>query len=230
MPSKPTMHGCLTHAIARNLSRAKIVGLGSGSTMAAFVKELTNLPSKSSICFVTTSLQIEIEAENAGLETVDLSKLNAVDIVFDGADQIDSNFNMIKGGGGALLREKLLMSAANKVVILADFTKYVEHFTRSIPIEVHKLARSIIQQKLEMLGGRPLLRKAENGYPYITENGNIILDTLFESIEDPIHTEIELRSIPGISEVGLFRRADEYYKVKEDGSFELFQPGRKLIT
>ena len=221
------MYGCVKHAIARNLSCGKIVGLGSGSTIAAFVNELTNLPSKSTICFVATSLQIEIEAENAGLQTVDLSKVNAVDVVFDGADQIDSNLNMIKGGGGALLREKLLMSAANKVVILADFTKYVERFTRPIPIEVHKSARSIIQRKLEMLGGKPLLRIAENGYPYITENGNIILDTLFASIEKPIDMELELRSIPGIFEVGLFRRADEYYKVKEDGSFEVFELGMK---
>ena len=221
------MYDCLKHAIARNLSPGKIVGLGSGRTMAALVKELTNLPFKSSIRFVTTSLQIEIEAENAGLETVDLSRLNAVDVVFDGADQIDSNFNMIKGGGGALLREKLLMSAAHKVVILADFSKYVERFTRSIPIEVHKSARSIVQRKLELLGGRPLLRIAENGYPYITENGNIILDTLITSVENPIHLEIELRSIPGILEVGLFGRADEYYKVKVDGSFEVFEPGKK---
>lgn len=221
------MHDCVKQVIARHLSRGKIVGLGSGSTMAALVKELANLSFKSSIRFVTTSLQIEIEAENAGLETLDLSRLNTVDVVFDGADQIDSNFNMIKGGGGALLREKLLMSAANKVVILADFSKYVERFTQSIPIEVHKSARSIVQRKLDMLGGRPLLRIAENGYPYTTENGNIILDTLFTSIENPIHREIELRSMPGILEVGLFGRADEYYKVHEDGSFEVFESDKK---
>ncbi len=220
------MQACAKHAIAHNLSPGKIVGLGSGTTMAALVGELAELPFKSSIRFVTTSLQIEIEAENAGLEIIDASRLKGIDIVFDGADQIDSNFNMIKGGGGALLREKLLISAASKVVILADFAKYVDRFTRSIPIEIHKYARSIIQGKLEILGGRSLLRLSENGYPYITESGNIILDTSFTSIENPILKDIELRQIPGVFEVGLFRKADVYYKVKEDGSFEVIQPRR----
>jgi ribose 5-phosphate isomerase A len=218
------MHGCVKHAIANYLSSGQLVGLGSGSTMAAFVGLLAELPFKSSILFVTTSLQIEIEAERAGLETTDGSKSKTVDIVFDGADQIDSNFNMIKGGGGALLKEKVLISAANKVVILADFTKYVERFTRSIPIEIHKSARSIIQNKLEKLGGRAELRVSENGYPCFTENGNVILDTLFSCIEDPIQMEIELKHIPGIFEVGLFSRGDVYYKVKKDGSFEVIQP------
>jgi ribose 5-phosphate isomerase A len=195
--------------------------------MAAFVDLLTELPFKSSVRFITTSLQIEIEAEKAGLETTDVSKSKAIDVVFDGADQIDSNFNMIKGGGGALLKEKVLISAANKVVILADITKYVERFTRSIPIEIHKSARSIIQNKLEMLGGRAELRVSGNGYPCFTENGNIILDTLFSSLEDPIQMELELRHIPGIFEVGLLSRGDVYYKIKKDGSFEVIQPGKK---
>jgi ribose 5-phosphate isomerase A len=220
------MHECAKHAIANYFSSGQIVGLGSGSTMAAFVGQLTELPLKSSIRFITTSLQIEIEAEKAGLEITDVSKSKVVDIVFDGADQIDSNYNMIKGGGGALLNEKLLISAANKVVILADFTKYVERFTRSIPIEIHKSGRSIIQNKLEKLGGRAELRVSRNGYPYFTENGNLILDTLFSFIEDPIQMEVELKHIPGIFEVGLFSRGDVYYKIKKDGSFEVIQPGK----
>ena len=128
---------------------------------------------------------------------------------------------MIKGGGGALLREKILISAAKKVVIVADASKFVQSFSRSVPIEVHPMARSILSKKLAEMGGQPLLRTLDKGYPLVTENGNLILDTFFPSISDPKKMEGELKNFAGVLEVGLFtRRADIYYKAKEDGSFE----------
>ena len=204
----------------------QVVGLGSGSTMAVLVRELADLPYKTSVEFVTTSIQIKIEAEKVGLKIVDESSFADIDVVFDGADQIDSDFNMIKGGGGALLREKVLISAANKVVILADVTKFVKQLTQPIPIEVHKFARSPVMKRLKEVGGSPKLRTMDKGYPYITENGNIVLDTSFSSLENPRSKEIELKSIPGVLEVVLFTRANIYYKAKNDGSFEIIQPGR----
>jgi ribose 5-phosphate isomerase A len=144
-----------------------------------------------------------------------------MDIVFDGADQIDSKYNMIKGGGGALLREKILISAAKKVVIVADESKFVESFKRSVPIEVHPMARSLASKKLEEMKGKPKLRMLDKGYPFVTENGNLILDVLFPPITDAIKMELELKNIAGVLEVGIFtRRADIYYKAKADGSFE----------
>ena len=203
------------------LRGVKVIGLGSGSTVGFIVREMDDLPDKESIEFMPTSLQIKLEAEKCSLRIADENRIPQIDIAFDGADQIDSKFNMIKGGGGALLREKILISAAKKVVIVADAPKFVQSFSRSVPIEVHPMARSIVSKKLVEVGGRPVLRTLDKGYPLITENGNLILDTFFPSIADPKKMELELKNIAGVLEVGFFtRRADIYYKAKNDGSFE----------
>jgi ribose 5-phosphate isomerase A len=199
----------------------KVVGLGSGSTVSFIVRELAKLSDKRSIEFVPTSLQIKLEAEKSSLRIADENTIPDMDIVFDGADQIDSKYNMIKGGGGALLREKILISAAKKVVIVADASKFVDSLSRSVPIEVHPMARSLVTNKLEEMGGTPVLRKLDKGYPFVTENGNLILDVLFPTIADPKKMEIELKNIAGVLEVGIFTRmADIYYKAKTDGSFD----------
>jgi len=201
---------------------SKVVGLGSGSTVSYIVREMSKLPGKESMEFVPTSLQIKIEAEKSTLRIADESRIPDIDIVFDGADQIDGKFNMIKGGGGALLREKILISAAKKVVIVADAAKFVQSFSRSVPIEVHPMARSSVAKRLAEIGGQPMMRTLDKGYPFITENGNIILDTIFPSIPDPKKKEVELKGIAGVLEVGLFtRRADIYYKAKTDRTFEV---------
>jgi ribose 5-phosphate isomerase A len=199
----------------------KVVGLGSGSTVGFIVREMAKLPDKESTEFVPTSLQIKLEAEKSSLRIADENRIPHTDIVFDGADQIDSKFNMIKGGGGALLREKILISSAKKVVIVADASKFVQSFSRSVPIEVHPMARSVVSKKLVEMTGQPVLRTFDKGYPLVTENGNLVLDTFFPSIADPKAMELELKNIAGVLEVGLFtRRADIYYKAKNDGSFD----------
>jgi ribose 5-phosphate isomerase A len=199
----------------------KVVGLGSGSTVGFIVKEMAKLPDKGSIEFVPTSLQIKLEAEKSSLRIADENIIPDMDIVFDGADQIDGKYDMIKGGGGALLREKILISAAKKVIIVADASKFVDFFSRPVPIEVHPMARSLVSKKLEKMKGKPVLRKLDKGYPFVTENGNLILDVLFPAITDPRKMEFELKNIAGVLEVGIFtRKADVYYKAKSDGSFE----------
>jgi ribose 5-phosphate isomerase A len=204
---------------------SRIIGLGSGSTVSHIVRKMSALPGKESIEFIPTSLQIKIEAEKSSLRLADESRIPDIDIVFDGADQIDRDFNMIKGGGGALLREKILIDAAKTVVIVADEKKFVHSFSKSIPIEVHPMARSSVSKKLRQIGGQPMLRTLEKGYPFITENGNIIFDTTFSSIPEPKKDEMELKNIPGVMEVGLFtRKADIYYKAKNDGTFETLIP------
>ena len=209
---------------ARLAEGANVVGLGSGSTAAFIVKELAGLMA-ARMELVPTSLQIKIEAEKNGLAIADESRIPDIDIVFDGADQIDKDFYMIKGGGGALLKEKILISSAKKVVILADETKFVSQFSRSVPIEVHPMARSSAFKRLSELGGKPVLRVLDKGYPFITENGNIVLDTTFPSIDQPPVKEIELKAIPGVMEVGIFtRKADVYYRAKLDGAFEQIKP------
>jgi ribose 5-phosphate isomerase A len=212
-------------AIARDAAKlakgSRTVGLGSGSSAAFVVAELANLREVEDMQFVPTSLQIKTVAEKYNLCIADESRIPYIDIVFDGADEIDGGFNMIKGGGGALLREKILISSAKQVVILADESKFVKKLSRSVPIEVHPMARSSVAKALSSLGGKPLLRTLDKGYAFVTENGNLILETKFASIDDPRATELELKNIPGVMEVGLFtRRANMYYKAKADGSFD----------
>ncbi|MDQ3909634.1 MAG: ribose-5-phosphate isomerase RpiA [Thermoproteota archaeon] len=200
---------------------AKVVGLGSGSTVGFIVREMGKLPDKESVEFMPTSLQIKLEAEKSSLRMANENMIPYTDIVFDGADQIDGEFNMIKGGGGALLREKILISAAKKVVIVADAAKFVQSFSRPVPIEVHPMARSVVWEKLVQMGGQPVLRTLDKGYPFVTENGNLILDASFPSLTDAKKMELKLKSIAGVIEAGIFtRRADIYYKAKDDGSFE----------
>ena len=208
-------------AVEQYVKDNQVIGLGSGSTIAFLVKEMARIKNKNTLKFIVTSLQIKTEAENSGLEIVDENQIPEIDIVFDGADQIDSQYNMIKGGGGALLKEKILISAAKKVIIIADSTKFVGTFNRPVPLEVHPFARSAVSKKLKEISSQVQLRILEKGYPFITENGNIIFDTTFTSITDVPKKEIELKSIPGVLEVGFFtRRADIYYKAKSDGNFE----------
>lgn len=203
----------------------QVVGLGSGSTAAYIVREMAGLKAKDTLLCIPTSLQIKIEAEKSGLRFADESRVPDIDLVFDGADQIDAKFNMIKGGGGALLREKILISSAKTVVIVADETKFVKTFSRSVPVEVHPMARSSVARALAKAGGKPVMRTLEKGYPFVTENGNVILDTTFASIPNPRKMEMDLKALAGVMEVGLFtRKADFYYKAKGDGTFEVVKP------
>jgi len=199
----------------------RVIGLGSGPMTVAIVREISRLPHKADLQCIATSTQIKLEAEDGDLKVGAEDLITRLEVVFDSADQVDRDGNMIKGGGGALLKEKILHSAAKTVVITAESTKYVESFSRSVPIEVHPFARYIVQKKLEDLGGEPKLRMLDEGYVYVTENGNLILDTMFRSLSEVGSKELELKSIAGVLEVGLFtRRAAMYYKAKEDGSFE----------
>ncbi len=215
---------------ARNLAKEvvehfarpnQIIGLGSGPMAAAIVREMGNFDGKETLECIPTSFQIKLEAQCSGLKLVDEDKMTQVDVVFDGADQVDAKFNMIKGGGGALLREKIVHSAAKQIIIAAESSKFLPIFSWPVPIEIHPFAIRIVRKKLEDIGGRPKMRMLKEGYPYVTENGNFILDTSFDFPSDIRQLELELKNIAGVVEVGLFtRHANAYYKAKEDGSFE----------
>jgi ribose 5-phosphate isomerase A len=211
-------------AINRFVREGQVIGLGSGPMAAALIRELANFDRKETLECIPTSFQIKLEAECSGLRLVDEGRIPEIDIVFDGADEVDSSFNMIKGGGGALLREKVLHSAAGQVVIAAESVKFVPIFSWPVPIEVHPYAAHIVRKRLKDIGGSPKMRMLKEGYPYVTENGNFILDTGFGfSISSDIRQqEIKLKNIAGVVEVGLFtKRTGVYYKAKENGSFEV---------
>lgn len=217
-----TSSGVVKDIVNKYIRENMTIGLGSGGAVTEIVKEIGMISIRESLSFIPTSLQIGIVVEELNLRISNETNISEINIVFDGADQIDSDLNMIKGGGGALLKEKIITSASPKLVILADSSKYVKSFTRPVPIEVHKFARTIVQEKLKQMGGRPHLRTIEKGYPFITESANLIYDTIFEPYESQSKKENEIKNIPGVVEVGLFtRRADAYYKSNTDGSFEI---------
>jgi ribose 5-phosphate isomerase A len=208
----------------KNVKDGYVLGLGSGRAATALVKSLSKYikTKKISVRCVPTSMQIKLIAEKGGLQLIDMDQIDNIDLVFDGADQIDKNRFLIKGGGGALLRENILISAAKKVIIMADSSKFVKEFNRTVPIEVQPLARQIVWSKIKKLGGEPKLRILDRGYPFVTENSNIILDCDFGVIKNPKTLQQKLVNIAGIIEVGIFtRKPDVIYKAKANGKFEI---------
>ena len=208
----------------KNVKDDYVLGLGSGRAATALVKLLSKYikTKKISVECVPTSMQIKLIAEKGGLQLIDAEQIDKIDLVFDGADQIDKNKFLIKGGGGALLKENILISAAKKVIIIADNSKFVKDFNRTVPIEIHPLARQIIWKKIEKIGGKPELRILDRGYPFFTENSNIILDCDFGIIKNPKALQQKLLNIAGVIEVGIFtRKPDIIYKAKANGKFEI---------
>ena len=215
----------LSNDAVKLVKNNQTIGLGSGRSATAFVKSLSLLVKKKKINIkcVPTSLQIKLEAEKGKLHLIE-AVLDKIDIVFDGADQIDKEKNLIKGGGGALLRENILINAAKKVVIMADSSKFVTNFNRDVPIEVHPLARNTAFKSILKIGGKPRIRTLERGYPFITENGKIILDCNFGVIKKPKLLQENIKKISGVLEVGIFtRKPDIIYKAKSNGKFDVIK-------
>ena len=201
-----------------------VIGLGSGRAATALVRSLSKLIKLKgyNIRGVPTSLQIKLIAEKGGIPLVEADQVDFIDVVFDGADQIDSQKYVIKGGGGALLRENILFSLAKKVVVMADKTKFVKNLTRTVPIEIHPLARNSITKSIKKLGGESQIRSLDRGYPFFTENGNIILDCDFGTIKNPKTLTQKIKQTPGVLESGIFlRKPDIIYKAKIDGKFDI---------
>ena len=214
----------LSNDALKLIKNNQIIGLGSGRAATALVKSLAKLIKLKNynIKCIPTSLQIKLVGEKAGIQLVESDQVNHIDIVFDGADQIDSQRFVIKGGGGALLRENILFSLAKKVVVMADKTKFVKNFTRTVPIEIHSLARTSVIQSIKKLGGEPKMRSLDRGYPFFTENGNIILDCDFGTIKNPKILTQKIKQTAGVLESGIFvRKPDIIYKAKTNGKFEI---------
>ena len=201
-----------------------VIGLGSGRAATALVKSLGKLIKLKNynIRGVPTSLQIKLIAEKVGIPLVEADQVEGIDVVFDGADQIDSHKFVIKGGGGALLRENILFSLAKKVVVMADKTKFVKNFTRTVPVEVHPLARNSVAKSVKKMGGKAQLRSLDRGYPFFTENGNIILDCDFGIIKNPKTLTQKIKATTGVLESGIFlKKPDVIYRAKTGGKFDI---------
>jgi len=191
--------------VAAKLVRDKmVVGLGSGTTVAEIIRVLAKLKSKAT--FITSSSLTQRLAGDLGLKLSSLDVYDKLDIMIDGADEVDPDFNLIKGRGGAHTREKIVAGAAERVVIVVDRTKLVKKLGERapVPVEVLPFVREYTARKLAKLGGEPKLRAAVSGSPFVTDDGNYILDVKFRSIPKPAELEQKINRVPGVVENGIF--------------------------
>lgn len=183
-----------------------IIGVGTGSTVDYFIKELATIKASIDAC-VASSIATEKKLRAFGLPVIDLNACSELPVYIDGADEVNEHRQMIKGGGGALTREKILATFAKKFIAIVDESKLVKRLgTFPLAIEVLPLARSLVALEMIKLGGRPVYR-----HGFITDNGNIILDVYNLEINTPISLEDKIKVIPGVVESGLFakRSADQ---------------------
>jgi ribose 5-phosphate isomerase A len=195
----------LKRAVARaaisHVRRGEVIGVGTGSTADFFIDELAAL--RASIPgAVASSERSAKRLAGHGFRIVDLNDVESLPVYVDGADEIDAGFAMIKGGGGALTREKIVAAVARCFVCIADASKLVDVLGRfPLPVEVIPMARAQVARELERLGGRPVLRAG-----FTTDNGNLILDVHGLSIREPAALEQKIDAIVGVVTNGLFAR------------------------
>lgn len=185
------------------MSSGMVVGLGSGTTMVEVVRILGRSRVRST--FIPASDFISRAARRFGLRLSTLEAHPELDLHLDGADEVDRRFRMIKGRGGALLREKILAEAARRVVIVVDRTKLVQRLGErsALPVEVLPFATGLVRRRLEAYG-EPVLRRLPNRRPYLTDNGNYIFDVQTGVIKNPEALEQRINAIPGVIENGIF--------------------------
>lgn len=187
------------------MPKGKIIGVGTGSTANFFIDELGKIRDEIAGA-VASSEATAARLRLHHIRVFDLNEVSSIPVYVDGADEITYQGAMIKGGGGALTREKIIASAADKFICIADESKLVCFLgSFPLPIEVIPMAHTLITRKLILLGGKPELRMRE-GQPYLTDNGNFILDIRQLQITDPIALENEINNMPGVVTVGLFAR------------------------
>jgi ribose 5-phosphate isomerase A len=181
-----------------------IVGLGSGSTASWAIRFLgERVRGGLKIIGIPTSQKTQQLAEQSGIPLATLDQHPQIDIDIDGADEIDPQLNLIKGGGGALLREKIIASASRRFIVVGDSSKQVAHLGKfPLPVEVIPFAQSLIAKRISALGAKVSLRGG--AAPFVTDEGHRILDCTFGEILDPATLADKLKAIPGVVEHGLF--------------------------
>ena len=212
------MKKAVAEAAVNEVTSDMIVGLGSGSTAAIMIKTLANkikAGELKNIRGVPTSFQSEVLALELGIPLIDLASVSQIDLAIDGADEVNPDYQLIKGGGACHVREKLVASKANKLLIVVDQTKLVENLNEvfPLPVEVLPSAWKQVKDVIEKMDAKCNLRMAEKkAGPIVTDEGNLILDVLFNGgIKNPKETELQINNIPGVLENGLF--VDLTYKV-----------------
>jgi ribose 5-phosphate isomerase A len=184
------------------------VGLGTGSTSAFAIDAIGKKVQQGfSIKAVASSYRSEEQAKSLGITLIPFSEVQTIDIYIDGADEVDKDLNLIKGGGGALLREKVLTFNSKEFLVIVDASKMVEYLGKFLlPVEIVPFANELTIRRLQGLGCSTTVRE-QDGKSYTTDNGNMIIDCNFSKIENVSELDQSIRSIPGVVENGLFPRS-----------------------
>jgi ribose 5-phosphate isomerase A len=188
-------------SVLPSLNKETILGIGTGSTTNFFIEELNRakVSIKGAVC---SSKASKANLEASGIEVMELNEVHGIDVYVDGADEFNSRFELIKGYGGALTREKILANSSKKFICIVDDTKFSELLGKfPLSIEVLEVARSAISRELMRMGGRPVYRQN-----FITDNGHQIIDVHNMKIDIPYELESVLNNIPGVVENGLFAK------------------------
>lgn len=217
-------------AAAKMVRDEMVVGLGSGTTVTKVIQTLAKLKSKA--IFVPSSSATQRLASDLGLELGSLDTHDKLDLMIDGADEVDPNFNLIKGRGGAHTREKIVAGAAGRVVIAVDRTKLVKKLGERmpVPVEVLPFVREYTIRKLAGLGGEPKLRMDTDGTPFVTDNGNHVVDVKFRSIPAPSKLEQQTNRVPGVVENGLFVGMADEVLVGYEGGCKTLKTKRDFLA
>ena len=190
-------------AAIRYVEDGAIVGVGTGSTVAFFIDALASIKDRIQGA-VSSSEQSTAQLKKHGIPVFDLNATGPLALYVDGADECDPHKRLIKGGGAALTREKIIAQVAQKFVCIIDASKRVDLLGKfPLPIEVIPMAQAVVARKLVKLGGEPRLR-FKDGIPLITDNGNVIIDMFDLKITDPVELERQINQITGVVMVGLF--------------------------
>ena len=211
MDTQNQMKQIVAEAAIKEVRNDMVVGLGSGSTAALMIKSLAEeirLGRLKNIRGVPTSFQSEVLALELDIPLIDLSSVSQIDLAIDGADEVDPEFQLIKGGGACHVREKLVASRAEQLLIVVDETKMVQNLNKAFPLPVEVLPNAWKQVKdiiSEMRGHSKLRMATKKAGPVVTDQGNLILDVLFDGgIKNPKDIEMLINNIPGVLENGLF--------------------------
>jgi ribose 5-phosphate isomerase A len=198
--------GAAARASLRYVKDGQIVGLGTGSTAAYFIQLLgEQVKNGLNVRAIPTSDRSREQAASLGIPLTTLDEFQQIDVTVDGADEVDPQLRLIKGGGGALLREKIVASATKQLVIVADASKRVPVLGKfPLPVEVIKFAQALITKRIEALGAKVELRRDDTGKPFLTDENNYILDCHFEKIRGADGLANKLSDMPGVVEHGLF--------------------------
>lgn len=207
----------LAEAAIKHVKNGMVIGLGTGSTTRSFIDVLGKwVEAGGQVQGVATSDETAAQAKRLNIPLLSLEQVTQIDLTVDGIDQIDPQFRVLKGGGGALFREKVVALMSREVLYLADASKFIHHLTGPLPVEIDPFARPYVERFLQDKHVDSTLRE-QDGKPVVTDGGHLILDVDLKRVQDVHHFAKELKSLTGVLETGYFERQPDHVLTVEQG-------------